>query len=108
MFETLQHARDLLGGLAESRAVGALSGEDCVAVIHELGTIRRLVEALTADAAAKIEATDAHRPRGERSAAETCANLLQVGPGPASDLLAAARAAADDDRIEREIGRAHV
>ena len=42
MFETLQQARDLLGGLAESRAVGALSGEDCVAVIHELGTIRRL------------------------------------------------------------------
>lgn len=101
MLTMLRETRDRLTDLTASRAVATLSGDDSVAAVRELGIIRRLVEALTAEAVARIDATDAHRTRGDRSAVDTCAKVLQVGPGPAAELLAAAKAAADDDRIER-------
>ena len=100
MFAILSSTRATLSDLATSRAVDRLSGDECVSALRELGAIRRIVDVLCSDACARIDAERAYRGRGDRSTYETASKALRSSRGAAADLLAAAQAAKQDDRLD--------
>jgi hypothetical protein len=103
MFATLDRVRTELSALAERDAPSGLSGDAAVRALGELGRIRRVVDALVVSASARVETSEAHRGRGDRSAADTTATALGTSRYEGQELLAAAKAAAEHPRLARAL-----
>ena len=69
-----------------------LSGEEAVGCLQDLGVVRRLVDGMIAGTAAHAEAKEAHRGRGDRSAAETCTKSLGSGAHEGRGMVEAGKA----------------
>ena len=76
-------ARSALADAARELDAGALSGPEAVAVLSELGVLRRLVDGMIGLAAKRVEDTAAHTRGTDRTAAELCARVVGVSAGEA-------------------------
>jgi hypothetical protein len=100
----LQAAKQLREGasaLAGAFDASELSGDEAVSMLRDLARTRRFVDTLLTFAAAHIEATDAHRGRGDRSPADTVSQALGTGMHEARTMLSAGRAAQRHPELER-------
>jgi hypothetical protein len=59
------------------------SGTDAIAIVTEIGSLRRLTDGLLGKAAKRVEDTAAHTYGSDRSAEELCERLVGVGSGEA-------------------------
>ncbi len=67
-----------------------MSGTDAIALLTELGVVRRLVDGLVGRVTKRVEDTAAHTYGTDRSAAELCARVVGVSSGEAKRALAVA------------------
>ena len=94
MFDTLHSVRSALETTASNLVIARLDGPDALRLAGELGAIRRLTDGLIANAAARCDATYAHRPSGAKDAATAVGRAVGVTRAEAQrsiDLVAALR-----------------
>ena len=94
MFDTLHSVRSALETTASNLVIARLDGPDALRLVGELGAIRRLTDGLIANAAARCDATYAHRPSGAKDAATAVGRAVGVTRAEAQrsiDLVAALR-----------------
>jgi Domain of unknown function (DUF222) len=80
--EELAAARSALEAVATGFD-SSCSGREAIALMEQLGAIRRLTDGVTARVAKRIADTDAHVVHGDRSASALCARIVGVGSGEA-------------------------
>ena len=61
----------------------ACDGDDAIAVVKEIGSIRRLADGVLGKAAKRVEDTAAYVYKNDRNAAELCQRLTGVSTGEA-------------------------
>jgi hypothetical protein len=83
LISEVQAARASLASVAERLDASVLSGADAVAVLAELGHVRRITDGLVGRAAKRAEDTSAHARGTDRSAVELTARVVGVTPGEA-------------------------
>ena len=88
MVNRVRSARSALEGAA--RSFDACSGPEAVALLEELGAVRRLVDGLIARVAKRVENTAAHTYGTDRSAAELCERLVGISSREAKRAIAVA------------------
>ncbi len=75
------------GRALEAAAAGfdpsACSGDDAIAVVEEIGWIRRLADGVLGKAAKRVEDTAAYTYQNDRNAAELCSRVTGVSAGEA-------------------------
>src|SRR4051794_10802327 len=76
MFGSLDTARTELETLARSLDATALSGEEALRALRDLGAIRRLTDGLLAKVAKRVGETSAHEHTGDRDAVHCYARTL--------------------------------
>ena len=81
MLTKIRSSRSALAEVARAFDVAALSGEDAVAVVAELGKIRRLTDGMLAKAAKRVKDTEAPMCGGDRGAEDQLACETGVGSG---------------------------
>ena len=91
MFTQLQTVVDSLERLAAELEPGALTGEEAVSLVEQLGAIRRLTDGMFAKAAKRVDDTHAERNTDDRDAAALCARLVGIGVSEARRALDTAR-----------------
>ncbi len=83
IMEDLRHARSALEAAAADFDPSACSGEDAIAVVEEIGAIRRLSDGVLGQAAKRVEDTAAYTYKNDRNAAELCSRVTGVSTGEA-------------------------
>jgi hypothetical protein len=91
MFDRLAAARDALGEIARTLDVSALSGPDALRLVEEAGAVRRVVDAILAKAAMRVDGTEAYAARGDRSAAAFVSRSVGIRTGEARSEIETAR-----------------
>ena len=81
--DDLLHARNALEAAARGFDPSACDGDDAIAVVKEIGAIRRLADGLLGKAAKRVEDTAAYVYKNDRNAAELCQRLTGVSTGEA-------------------------
>jgi hypothetical protein len=81
--DDLLHARTALEAVALSFDPSACSGDAAIAIVKEVGSIRRLADGLLGKAAKRVEDTAAYTYKNDRNAAELCQRLTGVSTGEA-------------------------
>ena len=90
MVNRVRSARSALEGAARSFDAAACSGPEAVALLEELGAVRRLVDGLIARVAKRGENPAAHTYGTDRSAAELCERLVGISSREAKRAIAVA------------------
>jgi hypothetical protein len=85
--DDLRNARAALEALARDYDPALYSGDDAIACMKELGTIRRLTDGMIAKTAKRLEDTAAHTYGTDRSAAELTSRLVGVTSGEAKQAI---------------------
>jgi Domain of unknown function (DUF222) len=83
IMDDLRNARMLLESAAAGFDPASCSGTDAIAIVTEIGAIRRLSDGLLGKAAKRVEDTAAHTYGSDRSASELCERLVGVASGEA-------------------------
>jgi hypothetical protein len=91
MFDTLTSTRTALEELASGFEPAALTGEQAVRVVAELGVIRRLTDGMLGRAARRVEDTSAFTASGARDAAHHYARVVGADPGEARRVITTAK-----------------
>jgi hypothetical protein len=81
--DDLRSARTLLESAAAGFDPSSCSGTEAIAIVTEIGAIRRLADGLLGRAAKRIEDTAAYTYGSDRSASELCERLVGVASGEA-------------------------
>ena len=89
--DDLRNARIALETVARDFDPAACNGDDAIACMKELGTIRRLTDGMVAKAAKRVEDTAAYARGTDRSAAELTSRLVGVTSGEAKRAIEVAR-----------------
>ncbi len=76
--DDLLHARTALEAAARGFDPSACSGDDAIAIVEEIGSIRRLADGMLGKAAKRVEDTAAYTYKNDRNAAELCQRLTGV------------------------------
>jgi hypothetical protein len=82
---------------------GVLSGDEAVCCLRDLGLVRRLVDGMIAGTAARIDEAEAHRGRGDRSAAETCSKALGGSGFEGRGMVEAGKAMGKSDALAEAV-----
>jgi hypothetical protein len=90
--DDVRAARGRLELAARRCAPGDVSGTDAVALLEELGVVRRLADGLVAKLAKRVEDSAAHTRGTDRSAAELTARVVGLSPGEARRAISTAAA----------------
>ena len=81
--DDLRTARTALESAARGFDPSACTGDDAIAVVEEIGAIRRLADGVLGKAAKRVEDTAAYTYKNDRNAAELCARVTGVSSGEA-------------------------
>src|SRR3954470_15825972 len=87
MFPSLTAARSWLEAIALGSDASGFARCEALRVVDELGAIRRVVDAMLAKTAKRVDATNAHAGHGDRDAASAVARSLGVGAGEVRDAM---------------------
>lgn len=79
MFSVVRWVRERLENLARDFEPGLLTGEQAVWLVEQLGALRRLIDAMLAKAAKRVDELHAHKREGDRDAAAFCARAVGIG-----------------------------
>ena len=91
--DDLLHARTALEAAARGFDPSACSGDDAIAIVKEIGSIRRLADGVLGKAAKRVEDTAAYTYKNDRNAAELCQRLTGVSTGEAKRAIDGGREA---------------
>jgi hypothetical protein len=91
-----RNSRHELGTLT-CDSINEISGDEAISLLNELGHTRRVLDFVIAAATGRVHETEAHRGRGDRSAAESCAKALRSSAHAGHITLNAGRALQHDE-----------
>jgi hypothetical protein len=81
--DDLRNARSALEAAAAGFDPSACDGDRAIAVVEEIGAIRRLADGVLGKAAKRVEDTAAYTYKNDRNAAEFCSRVTGVSAGEA-------------------------